>query len=515
MTDATPTAPIRTASGRVRGLTQGALSVFRGIPFAQPPVGALHLAAPEPTLPWDGVRDAFDFGPPPPQSLVGGLTGRPVPEGEDWLTVNVWSPDLGAAGLPVMVYVYGGAYVSGSSDGPHYDGSALAARGAVVVTLNYRVGAEGFGVFDGAPANRGLLDQVAALRWVRENIAAFGGDPEQVTVFGESAGAGSVASLLAMPSAKGLLRRAVAQSVPGTFFTLDLARDIGAAIAERLGVPGAGAAELAAVAPKALRDATDDLVRALPSYADRWGRVAHTATPFSPVVDGEVLPVTPWEALAGGAARDVELLVGHNRDEYRLFSIMAGRYGKTTEEEAAAALLRFGPGPAAEADYRAAYPAADPTLLHELVMSDWLFRMPSLRLAEAQAAGGGTAYAYELCWAAPGAGGTMGAAHALDVPLVFGALESDFGGLFLGGGLPAEAVALSQEMGAAWAAFAKDGDPGWAPFTAGERSTRVFDAPSHTGPYPEEASRLLWEGFDFAPLDLEPGVTAPERRAEG
>ncbi|WP_327657087.1 carboxylesterase/lipase family protein [Streptomyces sp. NBC_00483] len=515
MTDATPTAPIRTASGRVRGLTQGALSVFRGIPFAQPPVGALHLAAPEPALPWDGVRDAFDFGPPPPQSLVGGLTGRPVPEGEDWLTVNVWSPDLGAAGLPVMVYVYGGAYVSGSSDGPHYDGSALAARGAVVVTLNYRVGAEGFGVFDGAPANRGLLDQVAALRWVRENIAAFGGDPEQVTVFGESAGAGSVASLLAMPSAKGLLRRAVAQSVPGTFFTLDLARDIGAAIAERLGVPGAGAAELAAVAPKTLRDATDDLVRALPSYADRWGRVAHTATPFSPVVDGEVLPVTPWEALAGGAARDVELLVGHNRDEYRLFSIMAGRYGKTTEEEAAAALLRFGPGPTAEADYRAAYPAADPTLLHELVMSDWLFRMPSLRLAEAQDAGGGTAYAYELCWAAPGAGGTMGAAHALDVPLVFGALESDFGGLFLGGGLPAEAVALSQEMGAAWAAFAKDGDPGWAPFTAGERSTRVFDAPSHTGPYPEEASRLLWEGFDFAPLDLEPGVTAPERRAEG
>ncbi|WP_306316540.1 MULTISPECIES: carboxylesterase/lipase family protein [unclassified Streptomyces] len=508
MTDATatpsPTAPIPTAAGRVRGLVEGGLSVFRGIPYAQPPVGPLHLAAPAPALPWDGVRDAFAFGPPPPQSLAGGLAARPVAEGDDWLTVNVWTPEPGATGLPVMVYVYGGAYITGSADGPHYDGSALAARGAVVVTLNYRVGAEGFGVFDGAPANRGLLDQVAALRWVRENIAAFGGAPDRVTVFGESAGAGSVASLLAMPSAAGLVRRAVAQSVPGTFFSLGLARDIGAAIAERLGVPGARAAELAACAPKALRDATDDLIRGLASYADRWGRVAHTMTPFSPVVDGEVLPSTPWEALAGGAALDVELLVGHNRDEYRLFTVMAGAYGKTTEEAAAEALRRFGPGPDAEAGYRAAYPSASPTDLHELVMSDWLFRMPSLRLAEAHAAGGGTAYAYELSWGAPGAGGSMGACHALDVPLVLGTLDSDFGGLFLGGAeLPAEAVALSEEMGAAWTAFAKGAGPGWAPFTAGERTTRVFDAPSRTAAYPEEASRLLWEGFEFAPLDLE------------
>ncbi|MGY0490576.1 carboxylesterase/lipase family protein [Streptomyces sp. WG-D5] len=515
MTDATATAPVSITTGRVRGLVQGDLSVFRGIPYAQPPVGALHLAAPEPALPWDGVRDAFAFGPPPPQSLAGGLMGRPMPEGDDWLTVNVWSPDLGAAGLPVLVYLYGGAYITGSADGPHYDGSALAARGTVVVTLNYRVGAEGFGVFDGAPANRGLLDQVAALRWVRENVAAFGGDPDRVTVFGESAGAGSVAALLAMPSAAGLVRRAVAQSVPGTFFRPALARDIGATIARRLGVPGAGAAELAACAPKALRDATDDVIRELSEHADRWGRVAHTLTPFSPVVDGEVLPVTPWEALAGGAARDVELLVGHNRDEYRLFTVMAGRYGTTTEEEAARALARFGPGPDAEGDYRAAYPSASPTDLHELVMSDWLFRIPTLRLAEAHTAGGGTAFAYELTWGAPGADGSLGACHALDVPLVFGALDSDFAGLFLGGEIPPEAVALSEEMGAAWTAFAEDGDPGWAAFTAKERSTRVFDAPSRTAPYPEEASRLLWEDFAFAPLDLEPDRASEGRRAEG
>ncbi|MGP3775342.1 carboxylesterase/lipase family protein [Streptomyces sp. SDT5-1] len=513
MTDATPTAPIATATGRIRGLTEGALSVFRGIPYAQPPVGALHLAAPEPVLPWDGVRDAFAFGPPPPQSLVSSLTGRVPPEGDDWLTLNVWSPDLGAAGLPVLVYVYGGAYVTGSTDGPHYDGSALAARGQVVVTLNYRVGAEGFGVFGGAPANRGLLDQVAALRWVRENIAAFGGDPDRVTVFGESAGAGSVASLLAMPSAAGLMRRAVAQSVPGTFFTLDLARDIGARIADRLGAPGGGAAEVAAHAPGKLRDVTDDVIRDLARYADRWGRVAHTATPFSPVVDGEVLPTTPWEALAAGAARDVDLIVGHNQDEFRLFTVMAGRHGRTTKEEASETLARFGPGPGAEDAYRAAYPEADPSLLSELVQSDWLFRIPSLRLAEAHTAGGGTAYAYELCWQAPGAGGAMGACHALDVPLVFGALDTDFARLFLGDGVPAEAVALSEEMGAAWTAFAAGDGPGWAPFTPEERTTRVFDAPSRTAPYPEETSRLLWDGVGVTPLDLEPGRGENGRRA--
>ncbi|MGX1668135.1 carboxylesterase family protein [Streptomyces sp. NPDC055400] len=182
-------------------------------------MGPLHLAAPAPALPWDGVRDAFAFGPPPPQSLTMGIPLSPAPESEEWLTVNVWSPQPGAARLPALVYLYGGAYLIGSADGPPYDGAALAERGVVVVTCNYRVGAEGFAVFEGAPANRGLLDQAAALRWVRENVGACGGDPDRVTVFGESAGAGSVAALLAMPSAAGLVRGAIAQSVPGTFLT--------------------------------------------------------------------------------------------------------------------------------------------------------------------------------------------------------------------------------------------------------------------------------------------------------
>ncbi|MFD0525753.1 carboxylesterase family protein [Paractinoplanes durhamensis] len=203
---------VRTAAGAVRGLVEDGVAVFRGIPFAEAP----RFAAPGPVTPWDGVRAASSFGPPPPQ------TGVAV-TGDDWLTVNVWSPDPGAR-LPVMVWVYGGGYTIGMSGSPEYDGGRLARDGSVVVvTFNYRVGAEGFALIEGAPANRGLLDQVAALAWVRDNIAAFGGDPGQVTVFGVSAGGGSIAALLAMPRAAGLFRRAIVQSMPGTFFSPELA----------------------------------------------------------------------------------------------------------------------------------------------------------------------------------------------------------------------------------------------------------------------------------------------------
>src|SRR6185437_3011043 len=204
---------VRTGAGQVRGRTEGGIAVFRGISFAQPPVGDLRFAAPRPARSWDGVREAAMIGPPPPQSgLMPALMDPVAPDADpdDWLTVNVFSPGLGAAGLPVMVWIYGAASMTG------YDGGPLAARGVVVVTFNHRVGVEGYAYLPGVPANRALLDQVAALRWVRANIAAFGGDPERVTVFGESAGAGAIASLLVMPAAAGLFRRAIAQSVPGT-----------------------------------------------------------------------------------------------------------------------------------------------------------------------------------------------------------------------------------------------------------------------------------------------------------
>ena len=487
---------VRTGAGQVRGRTEGGIAVFRGISFAQPPVGDLRFAAPRPARPWDGVREAAMFGPPPPQSGFVLAPTEPVAPGadpDDWLTVNVFSPGLGAAGLPVMVWIYGGAYRFGASCHTGYDGAPLARRGVVVVTFNYRVGVEGYAYLPGVPANRALLDQVAALRWVRENIAAFGGDPERVTVFGESAGAGAIASLLVMPAAAGLFRRAIAQSVPGTFFAPDLAADATAAIAAAAGLPPT--AEAFAAAAAARLTAASDAV----GPADRWGPVGGTGVPFSPVVDGEVLPTAPWQALASGAGHDVDLLAGHNRDEYRLFTALSEVRGKVTEEMAAGALRELA-GPDGEAAYREAYPDAGAEALFELVNSDWLFRMPTLHLAQAHAAGGGgRTFLYQVSYSA--AEGDLGACHAIDVPLVFGVWEG-LGRMLFGAEPPPGAVALSDLMGREWAAFAANGDPGWPPYSAGRRLTRVFDDPPDVAPYPEQASMHIWDQHRFGVLGL-------------
>jgi para-nitrobenzyl esterase len=497
---------VRTASGLVRGRRAGSgsgIAVFKGIPFARPPVGELRFAAPHPPLPWDGVREAVAFGPPPPQSEFQ-LTPVPGPapgaDPYDWLTVNVFTPDPdpGAAGLPVMVWIYGGAYRAGASSNPGYDGTPLAAQNVVLVTFNHRVGVEGYAYLPGVPANRALLDQVAALRWVQENIAAFGGDPDRVTVFGESAGAGAIAALLVMPAAAGLFRRAVAQSVPGTFFSPALAGEVTAAIAEQAGLPPTStAADFAAIDPAKLA-AASDAVRPGDHLA-RWGPVARTRVPFSPVVDGEVLPAAPWRAIAAGAARNIDLITGHNRDEYRLFTTVYGIRGKITGQWAADALRALAPGADGEAAYRAAYPGADAEMLYELVLSDWLFRMPSLHLAQAHAAAGGRTYLYEVSYETPA--GRFGACHAIDVPLVFG-VHAGLGRLLFGPEPPASAVTLGNLMRAQWAAFAAGGDPGWPQYTPGSRLTRIFDDPPDVARYPEQASLHIWDQHRFGVIDL-------------
>ncbi|WP_344413516.1 carboxylesterase/lipase family protein [Pseudonocardia ailaonensis] len=453
---------VRTEAGRVRGILESGVAVFRGIPYAAAPLGALRFAAPVAARPRDG--DALAFGPRPPQPGVSASDGN-------WLTLNVWSPDPGPdAGLPVLVWIHGGAYVIGSSDLPEYDGTRLARDGVVLVTLNYRVGFEGFAEIAGAPANRGLLDQVAALEWVRDNVRAFGGDPAQVTVFGQSAGGGSVACLLAMPRAAGLFRRAVAQSVPGTVFAPELARDVAGTFAAELGLR-ASVADLSDVDPDLLVAATEEVTAKAGAHVARWGRAAHRSVLIAPVVDGDVLPTTPWAAV-----HDVPLLAGHTRDEHRLFSA----FGEVTAEQVAAAVEVFAPSP---------YPPAGPTDLYEWILGDWLFRMPSLRLAERAT----TAHFYELTWE-----GTLGACHGLDVPLVFGTLTRGApAGLIAD---PEAAEAVSAQMRAAWISFATTGDPGWPSFADG--STRLFDVEPAVVPYPEVESRRIWAGHDFPALEL-------------
>jgi para-nitrobenzyl esterase len=496
---------VRLSRGTVCGRWEADVAVFRGIPFAEPPVGSLRFGAPRPAQRWDGVRDATSFGPPPPQAAEFRMDrSHDATPGDDWLTLNVWSPDPGdSAGLPVMVWIHGGAYTIGMSSLPEYDGGRLSSDGdVVVVTCNYRVGIEGFGHIQGAPANRGLLDQIAALTWVRDEIRAFGGDPDRVTVFGESAGGGSIAALLAMPQAEGLFRRAIAQSVQGTFFSPELAADIAQACAAELGLRPV-VEDLSTVAPLRLSTAADAMTARMDDRADRWGVTAYRSIPFSPVVGTGNLPVTPWQALAAGAGRHIDLVAGHTRDEQRLFTALDGRLGEVTDEQAAMALVMLAPGPDGVRRYREGFPEAGPEELFELVSSDWLFRMPTLHLAEAQVAGGGRAHVYELTWPAPGMDGIFGACHGLDVPLVFGNLDRGLPAMLIGDDPNMEAAALSATMRAAWTAFAAHGDPGWTPYEPEGRLVQRFDTTTTVGAYPEEVSRRIWQHHTIAVLGLE------------
>jgi para-nitrobenzyl esterase len=494
------TIDVRVTGGSVRGRREADLAVFRGLPYAAPPIGADRFAEPRPVKGWDGVRPAVSFGPPAPQSEALGPASTEDATGDDWLTVNVWSPAPDAAArLPVMVWIHGGAYTVGASSRPEFDGGHMARDGrVVVVTFNYRLGVEGFARITGAPANRGLLDQIAALEWVRDNVAGFGGDPGRVTVFGESAGGGCVAALLAMPRAAGLFHAAIVQSMPGTFFSPTLAADIAGACAAGLGLHPT-VADLAGVGPARLAAAGDTVTDTATERADRWGPAAHRSILFAPVVDGDVLPTTPWQALAAGGARDVALLAGHTRDEQRLFTAMAGVLGQVTPAQAAAALEVFAPAPDGARRYREAYPEAGPERLYELVHSDWLFRMPTVHLADAHQ---GRVHLYELTWPAPAMGGALGACHGLDVPLVLGNLTSGRPALLFGDEPGRDAVALSARMRAAWSAFATHGDPGWPAYEPGERLTQVFDVPGAVIAYPERLSHEIWQDHAFPALTL-------------
>ncbi|TWS25204.1 carboxylesterase family protein [Tsukamurella sputi] len=482
---------VTTTEGVVEGRRVGDTVAFRGIPYAQPPVGPLRFAAPEPVTRWEGVLPALDFGPPPPQSGPG-----PQAEASDdanWLTVNVCTPDPGRSGLPVLVWICCGGYMAGTAADPMFDPTALASEGLVVVSVQCRMGAEGFALLDGAPSNRGLLDQIAALEWIRRNIAAFGGAPDTVTIAGTSGGAGSVAALLAIPRARSLFRRAITHSVPGLHITPTLASEVTAALAERLGVTPT-ADGFAEVAPQRLAEEVTALCVDAPAHRDRWGRLSQLGIVVCPVIDGDLLPQTPWEALADGSAAGIDLLAGHMRDEFRLFSVMMGLRGTFTEQQANRALEAFAPGD--PDDYRAAYPDATAEQMMEIVSSDATFRMPTVLLAEANAEAGGTTYLFEIRWETQ----VYGACHSIDVPLAFGTPDCPTGRLLFGDD-PAPAVrALSDELLGAWVRFCHTGDPGWPRFDAERRSTRLLDDPSTTAPYPEEPSRRLWHGRPPAPF---------------
>jgi para-nitrobenzyl esterase len=492
---------VTTTSGTVRGSTHDGVHAFLGIPYAAPPFGPRRFAAPAPPERWDGVRDATAYGPtapkPPYAPPYDVLLPEPQIPGEDCLNLNVWTPDPGASGLPVFVWVHGGAFVNGSGAVPTYSGVPFARDGVVCVTINYRLGVDGFLHFaDDGPANRGLLDQVAALRWVQENIAAFGGDPARVTVGGESAGGMSVACLLAMPAAEGLFARAVLQSGAGHHaLTPGTATRIGGYLAERL----ARAPERSALAGVPLPEliaAQQGLATEVALLPDpgRFGEVAANLMAFEPVIDGEVLPDLPIRRIAAGASGDVDVLVGANSEEQRLFLVPNGVVDMVSDELLRMAVAGYGlPVDRALEVYGGARPGATPGELLADVATDWFFRLPAIRLAEAAAAGGGGGtWMYEFSWRSPQFGGRLGACHALELGFTFDTLATEAHGALMG---PAAPQQLADAMHAAWVRFVTDGDPGWARYDAGSRQVQEFGEQVRPVADPRGEQRALWDGI--------------------
>jgi para-nitrobenzyl esterase len=480
---------VKTTAGEVRGEVTDGVARYLGIPYAAAPFGEHRFRKPAPAPSWDGVRDALEHGPTAP------APGYPAPftdmlpalhiPGEEILNLSVWAPEGGSA-RPVMVWIHGGAFVNGSSSLPTYDGTAFARDGVVLVGVNYRLGIEGFLHVDGSDPNRGLLDQVAALAWVRDNIAAFGGDADNVTVFGESAGAMSVGALLAMPSARGLFHRAILQSGGGHHaISAATASRVAGYAAEVLGVD-ATAEALSAYPWERLLEVQKALSAdaAVSPDPGKWGEIAANGMVFEPVVDGEVLPQLPIEAVVGGASADVAIMIGSNRDEHRLFLVPAGTDRAATEPMLAALAGAYRLPDGALDAYRALAPDASPGMLLADVMRDWFFRIPAVRLAEAHGA-----HVYEFDWASSLLDGRLGACHALELGFVFDTLTTARG--LTGPDAPQE---LADAMHGAWVAFATDGDPGWEPY-GGQRTVRTFGATVETITNPRGDIRELWDGI--------------------
>jgi para-nitrobenzyl esterase len=496
-----------TTAGKIAGREKAGVLLFAGVPFAAAPLGDRRFKAPEPHEGWSDVRDATRFGQVAVQmgDSLGALGTAPPPDwSEDCLFLNVQTPALDGARRPVMVWIHGGAFVNGTGAMPWYDGANFVRHGdVVVVSINYRLGALGWlelGHLDpvyGTSGNNGLLDQIAALRWVHDNIDGFGGDPDNVTVFGESAGAMSVGTLLGTPAATGLFAKAIAQS--GAAHNVSSMEGAVAVTEAFLAELDDGDLEaVMAAPPERLLEVQQVVGQAMVAGHIRRPVTSASGLPFGPVIDGAVLPRHPVDAIADGSAASVPLLTGTTRDEWNLFGLMdrkvedverlIGRLGRFTEK----------PEPLVAA-YRQARPGDDYDELFKAMMTDRMFRIPAIRMAEAQASHQpANTFMYLFEFASTAFDGRLGSCHALEIPFVFDNLGKP-GAQLLTGPEPPQSVA--DAMHAAWIAFVRTGSPAnevlpeWPAYDQKRRATMGFAEPCHLESDPASAERLAWSGL--------------------
>ncbi|MCM3767652.1 carboxylesterase/lipase family protein [Neobacillus niacini] len=482
---------IETVYGKLQGEQVDGVFTWKGVPFAKPPVGSLRFRAPERPDAWEGVRDATQFSPVAPQTQreIMEFFGNDVSNvNEDCLYLNVWSPGADDKKRPVMVWIHGGAFVSGSGSSHWYDGSSFAAQGdVVVVTINYRLGVLGFlhlaeigGEEYATSGNCGILDQVAALNWVQENIAAFGGDPNNVTIFGESAGAMSVGVLLGFPSAQGLFQKAILQSgAAANAHSSATATKVASHLLAALQVEPTNLAKLEEMPVDQLLKAADLL----------------PAMSLGPVVDGVSLPKHPHEAIAGGSAKDVAILIGTNKDEFNIFTVFDTEW-KDADEAKAKELFEktFGPLlPLLSNQFRG---PLNQELFNKL-LTIHIFTYPAQKLAELQVNQGAPVWMYRFDWETPVFDGALKATHALEIPFVWNTLDKPKTTNFTGSS--PERKLVSVQMHQAWINFARNSNPNtddlplWPKYDLNFRPTMIFNLESEVVNDPNREERLKWE----------------------
>ncbi|MFS0777802.1 carboxylesterase/lipase family protein [Neobacillus sp. 3P2-tot-E-2] len=484
---------IESAYGKLQGEQINGVFTWKGIQYAKPPVGPLRFRAPELPDSWEGIRDATSFGPVAPQSQrdIMEFFGNDISNmSEDCLYLNVWSPAADDKKRPVMVWIHGGAFVSGSGSSSWYDGASFAAQGdVVVVTINYRLGIFGFlhlGEIGGeeyaTSGNCGIQDQVAALQWVQENIAAFGGDPNNVTIFGESAGAMSIGVLLGFPSAQGLFHKAILQSgAAANVHSSERATKIAGQLLATLQVEPSNLSKLEELPVEQLIQASD----LVPPMS------------LGPVIDGISLPRQPEEAIEEGSAKDVTLLIGTNKDEYNIFSVFDPEW-KNADETKVTELFEktFGPLVPLISSYLAGNKPLSQELYNKLLTMS-IFTYPAQKLAQLQVKQGAPIWMYRFDWETPVFGGALKSTHALEIPFVFNTLDTPNTDNFTGSSPERQLVA--NQMHRAWINFARNGNPGsenlpeWPKYNLNERSTMIFNIESTVENDPNREERMIWE----------------------
>ncbi len=489
---------IKTKSGKIQGYKESDLEIFKGISFGEPPVGDLRFQPPVPVKAWDEVLDATEYCSCAFQaySQLEEFFDKLKPESEDCLNLNIWTPAADNGKRPVMFWIHGGAFLFGGGVDPAYDGSALARRGdVVVVTINYRLGSFGYLYLQGLPVNVGSLDQILALEWVRDNIESFGGDPNNVTIFGESAGGYSVVSLCAMPRAKGLFHRVIAQSAP--FIDPRKSNKFSKRILRKLGIKKDDLQKLFEIPPEDIMASQNKVFAQDPT----------NILALRPVIDGDTLPIHPLKAFQNGDCADIDFMIGTTLEEAKLFTALNPSMKEIKDDKFAIGFLLMAGIDREKSEamlntYKEARKgkiSTDPKEIFNAIITDMMFRISTTRLLEAQSQYQSNTYNYLLTWTSPIFKGMFGACHALDIPFVFGTYADPKWRMFVGKG--PELKVLSENIMDAWIAFARTGNPNheglpdWPVYDKNTRSTMELGKECKIINAHFEKERVAWDGL--------------------